>query len=143
LRRLGDVRITAIGMVLFAIGELALIVPHITAVLAGLVVAGAGLPWSIVGSVTALQRRTPAALQGRAYAAAHALVTTPQTMSIAVGAALSTVVDYRLLILATTVVVGACGIALLCPGAHGIATRSGRTRCKSVEDRSLWGAKLP
>jgi MFS family permease len=126
LRRLGDVRITAVGMVLFALGELALIVPHIGAVLAGLVIAGAGLPWAIVGSVTALQRRTPQALQGRAYAAADALVTTPQTVSIAVGAALSALVDYRLLILATTAVMGACGITLLRPG--GLRRRSATFR---------------
>jgi MFS family permease len=113
LRRLGDERIAGLGMALFGCGELALIVPNLGVVLAGLIVAGVGLPWAIVGFTTAVQRRTPAALQGRVYAATDALVTTPQMLSIACGAALSTLVDYRMMILATAVVMGLCGIVLL------------------------------
>ena len=51
-------------------------------------------------SQTLLQRATPPDLQGRVYAAAEALITTPQTISIAVGAALIGVVGYRSLLVA-------------------------------------------
>jgi MFS family permease len=119
MRRVGDVRLAGLGIALFGIGELALVVPHLAVVLPGLVVAGSGLPWAIVGFATAVQTRTPAALQGRAYAAADALVTTPQTISIAVGAGLSTIVDYHVLIVVVSVVMTACGVVLLRGGERG------------------------
>jgi MFS family permease len=116
LARLGDARTAGIGIVLFGGGQLAMLVPSLVPVLAGLAVAGVGVPWAIVGFATAIQRRTPPALQGRAYAAADALVTTPQTISIAVGAGLSTLVDYRVLIVAVGVVMAACGAFLAAGG---------------------------
>jgi hypothetical protein len=54
----------------------------------------------IVSLTTLVQRSTPSELQGRAYAAADALITTPQTISIAVGAALVGVVGYQVLLVA-------------------------------------------
>lgn len=113
MRRMGDARLAGAGTVLFGCGQLAMIVPNAAVVLIGLAVAGAGLPWAIVGFTTAVQRRTPQRLQGRVYAAADALVTTPQMISIAAGAALSTVVDYRLMIVATAVVMTSSGAMLL------------------------------
>src|SRR5262249_61368236 len=74
------------------------------------------IPWLVVGFMTLLQRRTPTELQGRAYAAADALVTTPQTISIALGAALIGVAGYRTLLIAMAVVtVGAAGYLLSRP----------------------------
>ena len=48
--------------------------------------------------MTAIQVRTPLRLQGRVSSAADMFVSTPQTISIALGAALIAVVDYRLLV---------------------------------------------
>jgi hypothetical protein len=62
------------------------------------------IPWLVVGFMTLLQRQTPAELQGRTYAAADALVTTPQTISIALGAALIGVAGYRTLLAVMAVV---------------------------------------
>ena len=42
---------------------------------------------------------------------------TPQTLSIALGAALITVVDYRILIVAMGVVAGGCGVFMAVAGA--------------------------
>jgi hypothetical protein len=42
----------------------------------------------LVGLTTLLQRLTPPEVQGRVYAAADAVITTPQTISVAVGTAL-------------------------------------------------------
>jgi hypothetical protein len=66
---------------------------------------------------TAIQLRTPADLQGRVYSAADMILGTPQTLSIALGAALITVVDYRILIVAMGVVAGGCGVFMAVAGA--------------------------
>jgi zinc transporter ZupT len=63
--------------------------------------------------VTAIQRRTPGALQGRAYAAVDSLTGTPQTVSIAVGAGLSTFLDYRVLLAVLAAVMAGAGLYLL------------------------------
>jgi MFS family permease len=113
LRRLGDVKLVGLGMALFAVGELSFVSSSLVLVLAGTAVAGAGVAWFIVGFATAIQLRTPLRLQGRVAGAAETLVGTPQTVSIAVGAALVTVVDYRLLVGITCLVtVGCCSYLL-------------------------------
>jgi hypothetical protein len=61
---------------------------------------GLSLPWVIVGLTTLLQRMTPSELQGRVYAAADALITTPQTISIAAGAVLIGIAGYQALLAA-------------------------------------------
>jgi hypothetical protein len=59
---------------------------------------GLCIVWVNVGALTLIQRRTPADLLGRVDAALTIAVTVPQTASIALGAALVAVVDYRLLL---------------------------------------------
>jgi hypothetical protein len=61
--------------------------------------------WAIVGYSTVLQTRTPLAVQGRVASAADLAISTAQTASIATGAALSTIVDWRLLFVAMAAVV--------------------------------------
>lgn len=113
LRRIGDTRLVGLGLLLFAIGDGAFVARNVFAVGAGFVVAGAGISWAIVGFATALQLRTPLAIQGRVSAAAETMLGVPQTLSIATGAALSTVVDYRLLVVVMAVVIAACALAML------------------------------
>jgi MFS family permease len=113
MRRIGDVRLVGVGMVLFAVGELSFASHSLALVLTGIAVGGAGLAWIIVGYATAVQVRTPLRLQGRVLSAADTLISTPQTISIALGAALVSVVDYRLLVVAMAIVVLACGAYLL------------------------------
>jgi MFS family permease len=105
LRRIGDLRLTGLGLIAFAVGDGFFLVPRLEAVLAGGVIAGVGIVWAIVALATAYQRRSPQAVQGRVNAAANMLFSVPQTISIAVGAALITVVDYRLEIVAMGAVV--------------------------------------
>ena len=84
---------------------------------------------------------TPPRLQGRVNAAWTMLIITPQTISIAAGAALISFVSYQLLLLVITVVIGACALLLLIrpapepaavaaepPGAAAIRSRSGAGR---------------
>ena len=113
LRRIGDVKLVGFGMGLFALGEFSFVSSSLPLVLAGTAVAGAGIAWFIVGFATAIQVRSPARLQGRVAGAAETLVGTPQTISIAVGAALVTLLDYRLLVVTSCLVTAATGAYLL------------------------------
>jgi len=113
IRRFGDGALVGFGIVLFVVGDGGLAVPSLGGVLPGIAVAGAGISWIVVGFYTAIQRRTPAALQGRVYSAADTLVSAPQTLSVAVGAALSTVVDYRILVAIMAAFGALCGAYLL------------------------------
>jgi hypothetical protein len=63
--------------------------------------------------MTAIQVRTPLRLQGRVSSAADVLISTPQTISIAVGAVLIAIVDYRLLVVVEAAAVTLCGAYLL------------------------------
>jgi MFS family permease len=113
LRRIGDVKLVGFGMGLFAAGELSFVSSSLPLVLVGIAVAGAGIAWFIVGFATAIQLRTPARLQGRVAGAAETLVGTPQTVSIAVGAALVTIVDYRAMVVLSCFMTAVCGLYLL------------------------------
>jgi MFS family permease len=113
LRELGDVRIAGIGMAGFCVGELSFVSSSLPLVAVGVVVAGFGISWFIVGLMTAIQVRTPLRLQGRVSAAADVFISTPQTVSIAVGAVLIAVVDYRVLVVVESVAVAFCAAYLL------------------------------
>jgi MFS family permease len=112
LRRLGDTKLVGLGLVGFALGDSMFLVPSLAAVLVGFALAGVGIAWLIVGFATALQLRTPLAIQGRVSAAADVSISLPQTISIAAGAGLSTVVDYRVLIVVMGVVSALSGLWL-------------------------------
>jgi hypothetical protein len=113
LRVLGDVRVGGIGMAGFAVGEFAFVSSSLPLVAAGIIVAGFGVSWFIVGLMTALQVRTPLRLQGRVSSAADVFISTPQTASIAIGAVLIAIVDYRLLVVVESVAVALCAAYLL------------------------------
>jgi MFS family permease len=113
MRRVGDVKLVGLGMALFALGEFSFVTSSLPVVLVGIAVAGAGIAWLIVGFATAIQLRSPARLQGRVAGAADTLVSTPQTVSIALGAALVTLLDYRLLVVFSCLVTLGCGAYLL------------------------------
>ena len=92
--------------------------PSLGVVLVAGPVAGVGVAWAIVGFSTALQTRTPLAIQGRVSAAADLTLSTAQTVSIATGAVLSTVVDYRILfVVMAAVVLSSAGYLLTRRGA--------------------------
>lgn len=113
LRRLGGQRLVGVGLVVLAAGGACLLSTSSWLVLAGSALAGAGIPWMFVPAATVRQRLTPARLQGRTSSAVDMAITLPQTLSIAVGAALVAVVDYRWLLLATALVPVACALPML------------------------------
>jgi MFS family permease len=121
LRRFGDVRLVGLGMALFAVGSASFASSRLPVVCAGIIVAGFAVSWFIVGFSTAIQLRTPQRLQGRVASAANTMVSTPQTIGIALGALLISVLDYRVLVAVMFVAISACGAYLLTRGPEPIA----------------------
>lgn len=112
MRRIGETYLVAIALGIFGAGTLLLVASSLPVVLAGCLGIGFSLPWMVVGFTTLLQRRTPGPLLGRVFSAADLLVGVPQTASLAFGAVLITVLDYRLVLVTVAAVVGAAGLGL-------------------------------
>jgi MFS family permease len=113
VRRAGELAVAGLGMIVFSLGTTLLMSGTLGVVVAGKLLFGVGIPLIVVALFTLLQRTTPSALQGRVYAAIEVLVGTPQTVSIALGAAAVAFVDYRLLLLVEATVVAGAGVWLL------------------------------
>jgi hypothetical protein len=96
MRRVGDLRVAGLGVLTFGLGDGGLLVPRLAVIAPAASVAGIGVVWAVVALATAYQRRSPSVLQGRVSAAANMLFSVPQTISIALGALLVTLIDYRL-----------------------------------------------
>jgi MFS family permease len=103
LRRLGDLRTAGLGIVLFAVGDVMWLALSLPVILGSMAVAGLGIVWAVVALSTAYQRRSPQDMQGRVAAASNMLFSVPQTISIATGAALISIVDYRVEIVAMAI----------------------------------------
>lgn len=103
--RFGEPRTVALGMAAIGIGLFPLAGSNLPLGIAGLALIGLGVPWVIVAFTTVRQRLTPPALQGRTSAATSMAISIPQSGATAVGAALLGLIDYRLLVLASVLVV--------------------------------------
>jgi MFS family permease len=113
ISRIGEGLLVGLGLAALGIGAALAVAPPLPLVLLGMVAVGVSLSWLTVGFFTLLQRLTPTDLQGRAAAAAGLVVGLPQTLAIALGAALVAVVDYRILLLGSgAAVVGAAAYVL-------------------------------
>lgn len=113
IKRTGERTAVGVGLAAVAAGLVAALAPSTLVVSAGAVVVGLGVVWAVVGMVTLRQRLTPARLQGRTSAATNMVLNGPQVAGTAAGAALISVVDYRVLVAAMAVTVLTCGIVLL------------------------------
>ncbi len=87
----------ATGLAVIAVAQ------EVWQLLAGTVVLGAGIPLLIVAFNTILQKQTPGHLMGRVSTTVEVLTTTPQALSIALGALLVTVLDFRVIFVLMTV----------------------------------------
>jgi MFS family permease len=103
MKRLGEVAIIAVGLLLIGAGCLLMTMGMLALVTAGEAVLGLAVIWINVAAITLIQRRTPTELMGRVDAALTLASTGPQAISVAVGAALITAVSYRLLLVAVAV----------------------------------------
>lgn len=123
MRRAGPVRAVGFGLGLIGLAALAaatdllpFVAEHgllLAVVLPALFLAGVGIPWIFVALVTTRQRLTPARLQGRAAAATNLVLNIPQLASIAVGALLVAILDYRWLMLIAGLVIAGCAYSML------------------------------
>jgi MFS family permease len=104
MRRSSEGALIAGGLAACAVSALLLITAVLPLVLVASAALGLCIVWINVGAVTLIQRRTPGALLGRVDAAINLAITVPQAGSIALGAALIAVVNYRLLLLVMAVV---------------------------------------
>jgi MFS family permease len=95
LRRVTERRLLAGALVIFGLGLALRATPWETAVAAGSVAVGLGVPAVLIATMTAVQRETPGALTGRVAATANTVTFAPGTLALAAGAALLVVVDYR------------------------------------------------
>jgi MFS family permease len=112
IRRLGEVGTAGLGVLLFAIGFGGFAYPNLVLGFACAILVGLAIPIAVVALNTLLQRTTPGPVVGRVAAAAEAVIGTPQTLSIVLGAVLVTLVDYRILFLVMAVVMSASAIYL-------------------------------
>jgi MFS family permease len=104
IRAVGEPKAIIAGLVVLGggLGGIALST-EVWMLLAATAILGAGIPLLIVAYNTLLQKQTPGYLMGRVSTATEVLTTTPQALSIATGALLVTLVDWRLLFVAMTV----------------------------------------
>ena len=113
MRRVGEVRTAALGILLFAVGDGLWLILSLPVILVSMAIAGLGIVWAVVAIGTAYQRRSAVTMQGRVSAAANMLFSVPQTLSIAAGAALISLVDYRIEIVAMLLGTTLCSLYLL------------------------------
>lgn len=117
LRRVSAASAQGFGLGIIGLSALLMAVDYLGWVLmpfavVGVFFAGVGIPWMVVATTTTRQRATPARLQGRVGAAMNVAITVPQLASLATGAGLALVLDYRLLIVSAAIVMLGCAASL-------------------------------
>ena len=95
MRRIGPGFLAGSGLALCALAAVTIAVPNVYVALAAAAVFGLGLPFAIVGSVSAVQMFTPNELMGRVSGVDNLIVNGFQVAGISTGAALISVVYYR------------------------------------------------
>lgn len=110
IRGAAEVRTVILGLVTFSAGAVVMVAPWLPLLAVGVVLAGFGLPLVLVGFVTTLQRSATGALMGRVTTAAYLVIGVPQTVSVALGALLVSMIDYRYLL---AVMAGGTALAAL------------------------------
>jgi MFS family permease len=115
MRRVGERWLCGFGLIAIVFGSLLFEGGSLLFVLAGAVIFGVALPPLLVGAYTLLQLRTPGELQGRAFSAFDLIASLPQTMSIALGAVLITVLGYRTELTIIAVVISIAALIMVLP----------------------------
>jgi MFS family permease len=113
MRRVGEGIMAGLGIMLVTAAAILWTFASLPFVVAGAILFGISLPWIIVGAYTMVQKRTPAHLQGRTFSAFDFIASTPQTISIALGAIVISFVPYQILLVIIAIMTAASGIYLL------------------------------
>lgn len=125
IRRLGIRAVILLGVLLLAVAVLASAVPLVPVVIAGSVLIGISVTWTIIAFITLRQTEAPAGLQGRTAAATSMLINVPQVGANMIAAALIGVIDYRALIITTSAICLAAVLPLLLRRTNPTAARPG------------------
>ena len=95
INRLGEHRLALLGLVDFTAGALLDATGWLPTVVAGSLVLGFALSWSVLAAVNLSQQRTPTVLQGRVAAALTLLLFAPLPLTQAASAGLIQPLGYR------------------------------------------------
>jgi predicted MFS family arabinose efflux permease len=105
-----------------ALGSLMLTSSSLSLVLPAMALVGLAVVWANVAIYTLIQRHTPQSLIGRVDAALTVAIVVPQAISLALGASLIAVVNYRLLLIIMAAVFLLSAVPML--GADDVAQES-------------------
>lgn len=109
VKRLAPGMLVALGFGILGVCCAGLLVPQSALALIAMALVGAGVPFITIGLVTALQLNTPNEMLGRVIGAFQLCVSVPQSISIALGALLLTLIGPRpTLVIAGAVLLLAC-----------------------------------
>lgn len=122
---------------ILGVRALARLTDLVPVVLGGSLLIGLGLPWSLIGALTTVQKETPDGLLGRVAATANTLLFAPTGLALLAGTAMVALLDYRVQLLAA----GALGLttALLlavtarAPRRHGPAGPTTEPRPRATD----------
>jgi MFS family permease len=92
------------GVAACAVAAILLLTTLLPLILIGMALAGACDLWVNIGGYTIIQRNTPVNLLGRVDAALSMAIVIPQAISLAIGASLIAVINYRILLVAVAAV---------------------------------------
>jgi Major Facilitator Superfamily len=115
LARTGTRAVAGLGATLFALGTLSRCLTWPPGLVAGSVLIGVGLPWTLVAGITAIQTYTPDALLGRVSATANTAMFGPIAAFIPLGALAVRTGSVPLNVAATVVCLATAALALLYP----------------------------
>lgn len=74
------------ALLIMVVGFILLLIHQPLAALAGMVIIGIGIPWTLIALFLTVQVEAPQNLQGRAYAAVQLATSAPQAAAVAIGA---------------------------------------------------------
>ncbi len=122
VRRLGETRCFGLGTMLMAAGLALDGTGTLVGATVGTATLAVGLSGAIVAWITLLQRRTPSELQGRVFAAGETIFSLPYIASIAGGSAVISMIGYRAMCIAGTIVLLAAAARFLRPATKIVLT---------------------
>ncbi|HZN20885.1 MAG TPA: MFS transporter [Micromonosporaceae bacterium] len=112
VRAVGEIGAAGAGVLLLGAISFTFVYPSLLLGFPATLLAGVAVPVSLVGFITLLQRMTPPELMGRVAAATDMLMGGPQAASIAAGALLVSMVDFRLLFVVMGLGITVAGVYL-------------------------------
>jgi MFS family permease len=137
-RRIGDVRLTILGLAGFAACCPIFAVPSTPVVLGAIMLLGCSLPWFFIGASTLLQKATPLDMVGRVSGANSLAVQLPQALGNLGGAALILVLPYRVFAVLVGATVALTALYLGTRPALSSRSNSRKTgACMSTDVRSI------